>query len=888
MAAYKEVSLATLVRGAERHAPDSSSYPTLSHITRRVFILLAVLLAVCVCTVSGLAQSSVSDAVKAQIAKAKSLRDAGSSDDAKKIFESALHDLRAQGPSLELSSVLNNLSDIANSAGEYDQAVALAEESTKVCQTLGNKNCEAEARNDAGYAYLNAGKYPEADAQLGPALKLAMDGGDAQTIILILNNLGNVQYYEAKYSEALRSYELAAQYVEKSPGQSWTAFWRQITQANLATLYQRVGNDRRAIAIYLDILETSQGQGLTPRDVAHMHTNLGVLYRHLGDADSTLVNYRGAERLYAREKDFDGELGVLKNIGIFQVLDQGKLQEGLKTFDQVRSLAQKTGNLREAMQATLYRAETLYRMDRFPDAARELDMALASAEQLGTVEEQWKALFTMGRIAQRQGHLDIAEQKFRQAIQRIESLRSKLQLSRLRTDFLADKRDVYDALIKLLLDRYDVSSAFEFMERSRARVFQDRFWNASVVPASLTLSAMQGRLSGNTALIEFWAGSDGVAAVWVTRESSGIAIKKFAAGEAEKLAQSISALPENLGTDWKNDFQKIIALVPQGIAPFSDARYPHLLIVPDGLLSLVPYELVTTQQGSPLLESHDVTYLPSAVLLLRGAVRKSAPLGMPWQQQLVAFGDPSVVGSGESFLMQAGRGETGSLPNSGEEIRAIAGMSPGRAKLFLGAQDIKSRFFDSAYSRAALLHVSTHAIADMDNPERSRLLFSPDSPGQPNNYLFLKELYDLDLRGVDMATLSACDTERGRLVPGEGVQAFSRALLAAGSRSALTTLWRVPDGPTKEFMKQFYYFLLKERKPKAEALRLTKLEFLRSGTELSHPKYWAAFVLNGDGVEPVPRFLSWQIIAIPLLLMLAGAAMFWQLRKRRVDHEAKT
>jgi CHAT domain-containing protein len=208
-------------------------------------------------------------------------------------------------------------------------------------------------------------------------------------------------------------------------------------------------------------------------------------------------------------------------------------------------------------------------------------------------------------------------------------------------------------------------------------------------------------------------------------------------------------------------------------------------------------------------------------------------------------------------------------------------MSAGRSALFLGPTDIKSRFFDSARSRAALLHVSTHAVADMDNPERSRLLFSPDGPGQPNNYLFLKELYDLDLRGVDMATLSACDTERGRLVPGEGVQAFSRALLAAGSRSALTTLWRVPDGPTKEFMTQFYYFLLKERKPKAEALRLTKLEFLRSGTELSHPKYWAAFVLNGDGVEPVPRFISWQILAIPILLMLAAMMIFWQLRKRR-------
>ena len=167
----------------------------------------------------------------------------------------------------------------------------------------------------------------------------------------------------------------------------------------------------------------------------------------------------------------------------------------------------------------------------------------------------------------------------------------------------------------------------------------------------------------------------------------------------------------------------------------------------------------------------------------------------------------------------------GSLPASGEEIRGIARLSAGRTKLFLGADDRKQTFFASAHSGAALLHVSTHAVADMDDPERSRLLFSPDESGQPNNYLFLKELYDLDLRGTSLATLSACDTERGRLVPGEGIQAFSRALLAAGSRSALTTLWRVPDGPTSQFMQHFYFYLLKKQKSKAEALRLTKLDF---------------------------------------------------------------
>jgi CHAT domain-containing protein len=825
-------------------------------------------------------QASAASQFKAQIDKAKSLRDAGSSDEAKKIYESVLPPLRLQPPSPELVDTLNNLSDIATMAGEYSRAVQLSRESAAACQKMQDKNCEALAHDDAGLALSNAGNYPEAAAELDLGLKLTGETGNAQTAVLILNNLGIVYYYQAKYSEALRTYETALQYVEKSSAEQWSATWRQFTLLNLATLYQRLGNDQRAIKTYDDVL--AHPEAITPRDLGHINANIGAAYRRLGDAKQALQFYGYADEYYAKEKDIDGELGVLKNSGIVLALDMGRLPDALKTFDRVRALAAQTKNQREAMQALLYRGETLYRMDKLPEAEREFTAALADADKLGTVEEQWKAVNGLGKIALKHGQREIAEAKFRDAIQRIESLRSQLQLSRLKSDFLADKRDVYDALIKLLLERNDVASAFEFMERSRARVFQDRFFGDKLSPDALTLHSIQARLDPQTALIEFWAGAEGVAAIWVTRETAGISQSHFSPAEMDALQRFVTGLPDNLSSNWQKDFQKISSMLPKDIAPFAEDRYSHVLIVPDGFLSLLPVELLPAASGKPLIESRDVTYMPSAVLLLRGAMQNASATRLPWQQQLVGFGDPAVIGGGESSLTSAPRGEmNGSLPASGDEIRGIARMSAGRTKLFLGPDDRKQTFFTSAHSGAALLHVSTHALADMDDPERSRLLFSPDEPGQPNNYLFLKELYDLDLRGTSLATLSACDTERGRLVPGEGIQAFSRALLAAGSRSALTTLWRVPDEPTSQFMQHFYYYLLKKHKSKAEALRLTKLEFLHSGTELSHPKYWAAFVLNGDGAEPVPRFIPWQVLAIPVPIIALAVFMFVRLRRRK-------
>jgi len=845
-------------------------------------------------------QPATQEQLKTQIQRAKTLRktpEAGSAEEAQKIYESVLPQLRGQAASPELVETLNNLSDMATMAGEYDRAVSLSRESASACQQMHDKHCEALARDDAGMAYSNAGDYAEAVGELGLALKLNSDTGDAETAVLILNNLGIVYYYQAKYSESLRTYESALQYVEKAPPELWTSTWRQLTLLNLATLYQRLGNDQRAIGIYNVVLGDPKGltrrqiaqmyakRGLSPRDLAHMFANLGVLYRHLGDSNNALISYGLANEYYEQEKDIDGELGMLKNTGILQALDLGQLKAALKTFDQVYSLASKTKNQREAMQALLYRGETLFRLNRLADAEKEFKAALASADQLGTVEEQWKAIYGLGKIALDNKQPAIAEEKFRESIKRIESVRSKLQLSRLKPDFFADKREVYDALIKLLLERNDAASAFEFMERSRARAFQDRFYGNKLSPDALTLHSIQARLSPQTALVEFWVGADALAAVWVTHDSAGITQSHFSDADMMRLENFVSALPDNLGHNWQKDFQKISAMLPSGIVPFSQERYSHVLIVPDSFLSLVPFELVSTPAGKPLLEKRDVTYLPSAILLLRGAQANASSIRYPWQPQLVGFGDPSIVGSGESSLTTTREIGGSALPGSGEELRMIAKMSAGKTRLFLGPQDRKDSFFQSAHSGEALLHVSTHAVADMDDPERSRLLFSPDENGQPNNYLFLKELYDLDLRGTSLATLSACDTERGRLIPGEGVQAFSRALLAAGSRSTLTTLWRVPDQPTSQFMQQFYYFLLKKHKSKAEALRLAKLEFLHSGTELSHPRYWAAFVLNGDGSEPVPRFIPWQLLVMPIPILALAVFLFFRLRRKKLRRE---
>jgi len=143
--------------------------------------------------------------------------------------------------------------------------------------------------------------------------------------------------------------------------------------------------------------------------------------------------------------------------------------------------------------------------------AGALDRAAAGAKRAGLVEEEWKALYSIGLLAEERGESARAASCFAEAIRLIETVRAGLQLAALRTDFLADKRDVYDALVALRLKtgRLEPGPLLQLIERSRARTLQDRIAGKRQV----SLEAIQAELDPSTLLIEYWVGQDAAASI---------------------------------------------------------------------------------------------------------------------------------------------------------------------------------------------------------------------------------------------------------------------------------------------------------------------------------------------------------------------------------------
>ncbi|MGB3861400.1 MAG: CHAT domain-containing tetratricopeptide repeat protein [Candidatus Aminicenantaceae bacterium] len=120
---------------------------------------------------------------------------------------------------------------------------------------------------------------------------------------------------------------------------------------------------------------------------------------------------------------------------------------------------------------------------------------------------------------------------------------------------------------------------------------------------------------------------------------------------------------------------------------------------------------------------------------------------------------------------------------------------------------------------------------------------------EEDGILTAEEVAALDLSGVDLVILSACNTGAGKIKAVEGVFGLRRAFQIAGAKKLVTSLWAVEDEATRKWMKAFYEALLSKGLGTAESVREASLEVLRERREKNkstHPFYWAGFVASGD------------------------------------------
>lgn len=291
-------------------------------------------------------------------------------------------------------------------------------------------------------------------------------------------------------------------------------------------------------------------------------------------------------------------------------------------------------------------------------------------------------------------------------------------------------------------------------------------------------------------------------------------------------------------------------LYQQLIEPLQiDPRYTSLTIIPDGVLSFLPFAALLTEE-----ENIPEDYGAYAYLIKEKRINQQFSLAIwydnlgreyPVRKDMLAIapsqsGNRSISSLGKSSL------KFSSLRYNEDEVGFLSKRYG--AKVLQG-EDASRKGVEQLISDYQVIHFAGHAYADINDPYQSFLVFDVEhTEREREELLSLEELEQLELK-ANLVVLSACQTADGDLAKGEGVISLSRAATLAGAKSVISSLWLINQQSKVELFHRFYAHIA-DGLPKDEALQRAQLEYIQQENNNRHPYHWAG-VVNMGNTEPI-------------------------------------
>lgn len=222
---------------------------------------------------------------------------------------------------------------------------------------------------------------------------------------------------------------------------------------------------------------------------------------------------------------------------------------------------------------------------------------------------------------------------------------------------------------------------------------------------------------------------------------------------------------------------------------------------------------------------------------------------------IVAFTNPSnpspeYMSDSEAMQWRAGFPP---LPWTARAADVLATSFPTVPLQVFTGDDATNESITSAAARdASLLHVGSHAWYSPESPETVGLVTATGDENEHQGYISYENLFSHVFHNR-LVVISACETEMGKSYQGIGMRSLSHGFLYQGAGATISTLWKVPDRATAEFMQHFYVSLAGNGGDIADAMRNARV-LLASKRRFRDPRYWGAFVFTVTG--PDYEFLS--------------------------------
>ena len=802
------------------------------------------------------------------------------------------------------ANVLNNLGLAYQSLSDFRQAIAYYEQALPLFEAIGDRQGQAGALNNLGIAYRNLSDYRQAITHYEQALSLFKTIGDRQGQAGALNNLGIAYGSLSDYRQAIAYYEQALPLSEAIGDRQGQAN----SLNNLGIAYRNLSNFHQAIAYYEQALPLFEAIG-DRQGQANSLNNLGNAYRKLSDFRQAISYYEQALPLFEEIEDRQGQANSLNNLGnTYGNLSDFRqaiayYEQALPVFRQIGdraaegTLLSNMGQLfalqeQPELSIVFYKQSVNVResiRDDLKELPQELQQSFADS-----VADDYRALANLllqqNRILEAQRVLDLLKvqelDEYFQDVQRSAQTETGIDFWQVETDLLALYQQVLDQATELAeLEAKPPTSrtAAEQQRLAELRAVRDeaegwfeRFLDDPDVIATVDeiRASTQGQnlepenfedlpnnlrqLPQKTAALYPLILEDRLELVLIMPD--GPPLRYPIAVSSTELKETIVAFGQALNSPVSNIEPLAQQLYTWLIGPMAQqldqAGIESLIYAPDGVLRYIP--LAALHDGEQYLaQRFSISHVTAASL---------TDLNLKPQET-------------EGRLLAAACAECSFTVTIADQAFPFADLPFTQTEVEILAEQVDEVdvLLNQAFNPAAMadlpsyriVHLATHAAFVTGAPEESFIVFGS---GDIINLRDIRRDWQLD--NAELVVLSACETAVGSAELGSGIEILGLGyqIERAGAQATLASLWKVSDGGTQALMNAFYGALQQADMTKTEALRQAQIALITddftavggergtieiistetgqplTGNDLSHPYYWAPFILIGNGL----------------------------------------
>ncbi|MDQ7824597.1 MAG: CHAT domain-containing protein [Candidatus Eremiobacteraeota bacterium] len=510
------------------------------------------------------------------------------------------------------------------------------------------------------------------------------------------------------------------------------------------------------------------------------------------------------------------------------------------------------------------------------------------------IEYRWKSENLLGKIYEHEGLLNESQRAYEQAVADIEELMLSLYIDKQQEEFFQERTEPYEGIIRVLIKQGKPQEAFSYAEKMKAASLRlhlgelivkqkltgekqetlqslalqnamaqkDMKRNAdSPSPSKAQEGALKNKsiaikkqlnetlqsdepdfrnlvlssaiscqdalkvLNEDTAILEYLyqtsapKGENKVYLFLVTSREQKVLTLDIAPEELIKAVTALCKTYSEKGSNWEVPASSLFSSLVAPVLPLIKGK-KHLIIIPHQELNKLPFHALLDSEDRPLIEKFSITYAPSVTTLKLCREKKTAP-----GQKLAAFAYGNIQKEGIS-----------PLPETNREVDSLK-------QIYKDADVFKEKDFSlsnvlKVLKEKNVLHFATHGMLNDNTPENSCLVTSSGINISVDKILGFQD----QKMQANLVVMSACQTGKGKLYPGDGQVGLTRSFMYAGTPSVVASLWSVSDESTADLMEAFYRNLASGL-DKGEALRKAELEIMG---KYPHPFHWAPFILVGD------------------------------------------